>query len=451
MKIPAPPPDLDELWVELGKNPQQLLGLLGKTSAVGPTPNGQYLHWDDFRYRPADDGLTPEHRWFLVKQARRQQYRQLPLKDVRGAPFRYALPSTALEHLHHIDRDASGTIGALEPINNPQTQATYLLKSLVEEAIRSSQLEGASTTRRVAKDMILEGREPRDHSERMIFNNYTAMQKVREMKSEPLTPDRVLELQSVLTSGTLDDADAAGRFRRADEHIVVSDETGRLLHDPPNAAELPRRLELLCNFANGAESGEFMHPVIRAVLVHFALAYDHPFVDGNGRTARALFYWVIAREGYWLCEYVSISRILKKARAQYARSFLYTESDDNDTTYFILYQLRVLRQAIAELHKYLDRKSAEIKDVETLVRQSANIHADLNERQLDLLAHALKNPNGKYTIESHRRAHDTAYATSRSDLIQLATLGLLEQRKRGRSFVFVVPPDLRGRLRVGVK
>jgi Fic family protein len=210
---------------------------------------------------------------------------------------------------------------------------------------------------------------------------------------------------------------------------------------------LQLRLEKLCAFANGAETPEFLHPVIRAILVHFGLAYDHPFVDGNGRTARALFYWVMAREGFWLCEYVSISRILKKAPARYARAFLYTETDDNDATYFILYQLAVLTRAIADLHLYLERKATELREVENLLRRSLRLRAELNTRQLDLLTDALKYPQGEYTIESHRRAHDVAYATARSDLFELAKRKLIERRKRGRSFIFVASPNFRTKLR----
>ena len=279
----------------------------------------------------------------------------------------------------------------------------------------------------------------------MILNNFHAMQYVGRVKREHMTPSRVFELQSILTEGTLDDADAVGRFRRAEERIVVEDEFGTELHVPP-AEQLDARLALLCDFANGGGTHEFMHPVVRAILVHFWLAYDHPFVDGNGRTARALFYWVMAREGYWLCEYVSISRILKKARSQYARAFLYTETDENDATYFILYQLGVLTRAIRDLHTYLDRKAAEIREVEDLVRGSAVLRAELNPRQLDLLTHALKHTQAEYTVESHKRAHGVAYGTARADLLALTRRGLLEQRKRGRAFVFVAPEDLRARM-----
>ncbi len=138
----------------------------------------------------------------------------------------------------------------------------------------------------------------------------------------------MLELHRILTEGTLDDPTAAGRLQRPDEErIAVVDATdGSLIHTPPPATELPARLQALCDFANQGEdeSDSFIHPVVRAILLHFFLAYDHPFEDGNGRTARALFYWAMRTNGYWLAEYLSISRILREAPAQYSRAFLFT-------------------------------------------------------------------------------------------------------------------------------
>ena len=451
MKIPVTPPSVRDILerVVTGPNNTELLRLL-YTGDVGATPLGKYSHWDILRHLPPKDGLTAEQTWAAVKMARAQLLTRTPLSDTNGRAVQYALPRLVLELLHRVDRDAGNVIGAPEQVTNPQTQTTYLLKSLVEEAITSSQLEGASTTRRVAKDMLLSGREPRDRSERMISNNFRALQYVREHRTEPITATHVFALQSILVDGTLDIPDGAGRFRRDDENIVVEDETGTILHHPPVEHELPRRLHTLCAFANGASTKEFMPPVIRAILVHYGLAYDHPFVDGNGRTARALFYWVMAREGYWLCEYISISRILRKARAQYAESFLYTETDDNDATYFIVHQLKVLTRAIADLHDYLQRKVAEIREVDEMLRQNLALRAELNGRQLDLLSHALKHATGEYTIQSHRRAHDVAYGTARSDLLDLDKRGLLERRQRGRKFLFVVPSKLRSILQPAV-
>lgn len=444
MKLPVPALNIDELTIRIlgeadGVNRfQQVLN-----SRLGPAPGGRYRHWDTFRQTPPLVDFPVEEQWFAVKLARRALYRTLPLQDANGRPFKYALPNVALEMLHQIDRNAAGNIAASTQVTNPSTRDTYLFKSIVEEAITSSQLEGASTTRKVAKAMIQEGREPRTRSERMIYNNYRAMRWALESVKTQLKPEFVLELQRILTDGTLEDAGAAGRFRRTDEDIVVEDEIGTRLHTPPPADQLASRMKTMCDFANSKSiDGEFMPPVVRAILLHFWLAYDHPFVDGNGRTARALFYWSMAREGYWLAEYVSISRILKKAPSQYARAYLYTESDENDATYFVLHQLRVLLRAIDDLHEYLRRKAAEMKEAAAIVRRVSGLHTGLNVRQLALINHALKNDDARYTVESHQRSHSISYETARSDLLSLAKDGLLDQAKIGRAFVFSPNVDL---------
>ena len=102
-----------------------------------------------------------------------------------------------------------------------------------------------------------------------------------------------------------------------------------------SASNCTERMGLMCDFANSKTPEGFVHPVLRSIILHFWLAYDHPFVDGNGRVARALFYWSMLRHGYWLFEFVSISQIILKAPVKYGRAFLYTETDDNDLTYFI--------------------------------------------------------------------------------------------------------------------
>ena len=441
MRIPLAPPHADI------SQPGVLEAVLKVMLAgVAPAPGGRYLHWDEFRHRPAPESTTIENYWHAVKYARRAASKSVPLRDLKGEFFRFANVPLLTEFLHMVDRDAAGTIRTPGQITDPGTRDRYLIASLVEESITSSQLEGASTSRANAKQMLREGRAPRDHGERMILNNYAAMEWLRSKHSEPLTPAIVFELHALVTDGTLDDPESSGRFRRDSDEIVVSDETGRVLHWPPKEAELAGRLDDLCKFANANESGEeFLHPVLRSILLHFQFAYDHPFVDGNGRVARALFYWSMARHGYWLCEFVSISRILKRARAQYLRSFLYTESDENDATYFLLDQLRVLRRAIDDLHDYLMRKAQEERDAEAMLRRTWKTGLVLNERQLALLARALRAPDTIFTVETHRRSHGIAYDTARTDLAALTEDGLLTMRKRGRRFLFAPSSNLSAR------
>ena len=192
------------------------------------------------------------------------------------------------------------------------------------------------------------------------MSNYITMKRICELKSESLTKDLVFEIHQRVTDQTLNDSSSAGRFRRADEPIIVGDEYGEILHQPPSADQLEERMAAMCDFANGKTPREFVHPAIRSILLHFWLAYDHPFVDGNGRTARALFYWAMLRYGFWLCEFISISRIILRGPAKYGRAFLYTETDQNDLTYFIIYHLDIIRRAVDELHEYIKRKTGQL-------------------------------------------------------------------------------------------
>lgn len=444
MKIPLSPPPLGRLLTELLNNggQQQLL------HAKGPLVSGRYLHWDELRQRTPPAGLSLEGWWAGIKLMRQGLLKSLPFHDKQGAPILFGTPDPVLQSLHNIDRRAAGSLDMESPIVSSGDRDRYLISSLIEEAITSSQLEGAATTREVAKAMLRSGRKPRDRSERMILNNYRAMEQIRELRNEPFTPARILELHRIVTEDALDNLDAAGRLRREGENVQVVDaQHVNVLHDPPPAASLADRMQRLCDFANHCEDvTPFMHPVIRAILIHFMLGYDHPFVDGNGRTARALFYWSMARSGYWLMEYVSISHLLKQAPAKYSRAYLHTETDANDTTYFIIHQLGIIEQAIDALYAYLKRKTAEQRSAEDLLRRSTVLSAELNHRQVALLSHALRHPGHNYTVESHRHSHRVTVQTARVDLLRLTERGLLEQHKRGRAFIFSAPHDLHDRI-----
>ncbi|HEY6758338.1 MAG TPA: Fic family protein [Baekduia sp.] len=404
----TPPPD----W--------QAEGLLTYDAVIQGRPPG-YPHWDKLRHLTPPAGLTPEAWWAGMKLARLGEARSIPLIGVGGRPFSYTLPDAVLRHLHRIDQRAAGEIRMPEVVTtDEQAQRQYLVNSLMEEAIRSSQLEGASTSRRAAKELLRTGRAPKDRSERMIVNNYMAMQYMREQMGDRLAPEDVLELQRILTDGTLDDPSASGRL------------------------QTPERLALMCAFANGDTDGEdtFIHPVVRAILLHLWLAYDHPFEDGNGRTARVLFFWLLRTKGYWLVEYLSISKILREAPGKYNRAFLLTETDDNDATYFLLHQLDVIEKAIEDMHKHLQRKSAEVRSVEKLLRGSGGF----NHRQTALLSGALRNEDRVYTFTTHAQHHGVTHETARTDLRDLADRGLLDTERSGRLYRFRPAGDLAARL-----
>ena len=167
-------------------------------------------------------------------------------------------------------------------------------------------------------------------------------------------------------------------------------------------------------------------------MIHFALAYDHPFVDGNGRTARALMYWYMLSRNYMLFEYMAISRYIQRSPAKYVQAFLFTETDSNDLTYFLFYNLKAMRQALEDLKKYIERKQREVQDSNVQLRDLRG----LNPRQKALVYHAISHPLSTYTFEAHRSHHAVVYQTARQDLLDLVKQGYLIKEKQGREFMF---------------
>ncbi len=442
MRMPQTPPSIDELFAS--STLEQVTRLL--SSNIGNLPKDRYLHWDKLRFMPPPEGHTHLEWWAAIKFRRASCRHELPLVDKTGEPFSFSDSGDLYRQLHKIDRDAGGSIGVSPTaMINTDSRERYLMSSLIEEAITSSQLEGAVTTRRVAKEMLRSKRSPRDTGERMIVNNHLGLAFLRDIADQDLSASALLELQRILTEGTLDPG-AVGRFRLPTDDIQVVDQRdGTVIHVPPAADELEARMGRLLAFANARDDDQFIHPVVRAVLLHFMIGYDHPFVDGNGRTARALFYWSMARSGYWLTEFIPISTIIRKSPATYIRAYLFSELDDNDVSYFLDYNLRVISRGIHALHRYLERKTRESGELQKMLRGANSAHL-LNHRQVALLTHVLKHPDASYTIESHRRSHNVAYQTARTDLMGLAELGFVVSSKQRRRLIYRRADDFENRL-----
>ncbi len=442
MKVPLSPPDIASLLSDA--RAEDLVALVASARPVDA--KGRYLHWDEMRHRQPPEELTTEQWWLGTALSRQVSSRSLPLTSIDGSPFRFSNVDQIQEMVHRIDQQASGQILTDQQVMNRQSSDRYLVSSLEEEAITSSLLEGAATTRRIAKELLRSGRRPADKGERMIVNNYAAMEAARGLAegNTPLTPAEVLDLHRIVASGTLDSEADAGHLQGVeDDRVAIVWDDGTILHRPPPASELPERLANLCRFANEELGEGFLHPVIRAIVLHFWMGYDHPFADGNGRVARALFYWAMLRHGYWLAQYLSISSILRRAPAQYARSYLHVETDNNDLTYFIIHQLRVIERAIDSLRDYLRRKAVEVREVESLLRGDM----PLNHRQVAVVGNALRDTQQSLTIKAHAQFQQVTIQSARTDLLGLEELGLFSKRRVGKRFVFTPERNLADRLR----
>lgn len=401
--------------------------------------NNRYFHFEELRYRPMPVGISVEEFWVHLKMGRNSVRKFVPFVDKKGRPFFYTVQDSMLKTLNEIDLWSGRRILTDQPDGLP-SEPQYVISSLMEEAIASSQLEGASTTRRIAKEMLRSGRKPKNESERMILNNWITMRHILANRNMKLDVGGLCKIQAMITDGTLKKEDS-GHFRTSDDVVVVN-HLGETIHQPPTFSEIPKRIEELCRFANDETPHPWIHPAIKASMLHFWMGHDHPFVDGNGRTARALLYWYMLKHGYFLFQYLAISRYFLDAPAQYAKAYEYTETDDGDLTYFLIHNLEVICKSLQALQEYLRRKQEENNQSFQLLRK----YPGLNYRQRNLIYHAVRHPEEIYTIETHKTVHDVAYETARKDLMELSDKGLLIKKEGRKGFIYLPHERLANKL-----
>ena len=379
--------------------------------------NADYEYWDKAKYKKLPEGFTPQMLWTNVKASRLRS--TIPVWNKYGINL---CVTSQMQRLCHEFDMKFGSFWEVEGDSQSAEKKYYLSSSLMEEAIYSSKMEGASTTRIVAKDMLRKKKSPQNKSQQMIVNNYNTIQYIVEHKEQPLTEELLLTIHRLMTEKTLDNPEDAGRFRTNDKVVVADMVEGDIIYTPPSFQEIPEFVESLCNFFNNDNPRTFIHPIIRGIIVHFMLAFMHPFVDGNGRTARALFYWYMLKEGYKLTEYMSISRVIAKSKANYEKSFRYVENDGNDMGYFVAYNLKALETSFQQLREYIQRKQQEKKAASTFM-----MAGNINYRQAIVLQRLKDEPDTIFTVKDVQELFSVSSMTARKDLADLVQEGYLTE------------------------
>jgi Fic family protein len=398
------------------------LQLSGKLKAI----QDEYLYWDRIKYKSKD--ADPEELWNAVKL-----HRMIKGSSVKFGryTFQFVITDFMQRALHQFDMHIGGTLGS--NIGIAETDKTkFIISSIMEEAISSSQMEGANTTRKKAKEMIQQEQKPKNKSEQMIMNNFITMKYIVQHKNEDITPEKILYIHKLISNKTLEDSGDEGKFRDNDEVHVVNHVNSEIVHTPPSKDELEKLIDDLCFFFNN-ESDNFIHPIIKGCIIHFMIGWVHPFTDGNGRTSRALFYWFMLKKGYWLTEYLSISRIIKDTKNQYERAFLYTEIDDNDLSYFITYHIKTMEKAYEALKEYISRKQKEVFQAAKFMKIPL-----VNERMAQILKIVNDDYDRIFNTKEIESRFNISNFTARSDLKTLVDLGFLEAiqvNKKKQNFI----------------
>ena len=385
-----------------------------------------YLYWDKVKYKSRK--YPSDELWNAIKLHRKLNSKRI---NFGSYLFLFVITDFMQRALHLFDMNIGGTLGS--NIGIAETDKTkYIISSLIEESISSSQMEGANTTRKKAKEMIQLEKKPRTKSELMIMNNFITMKYIVEHKEKELTPENILYVHKLIINGTLEFPSEEGCFRENDDIHVVDYTKGEVVHIPPPKKDLENLIQSLCVFFNN-DSEDFIHPIIKGCIVHFMMGWIHPFTDGNGRTARALFYWYMLKKGYWLTEYLSISRIIQETKNQYEKAYLYTELDDNDLSYFITYHIKTMVKAYDALKSYINRKQSEVVQAARFMRIPK-----VNERTAQLLKLLNDDSDRVLNTKEIEARFNISNFTARSDLKSLVALGfvdVIQVNKKKRNYI----------------
>jgi len=388
----------------------------------------KFYYWDKIRFQKIPHELeSHEELWFVIKRFRK--YWKMTMVNTEDWNFFKIWNLDFLNQLLH-KLDLWLWWNFLWINFNDKDRKILLQNWSEDEAISSSQIEWAMTASKVAKDMILKGRKPISKDEKMILNNYNAMKFVNDesedwFKNKVLTEELLLELQNILTKDTLENKDEEWRFRKDSDDIVISNPLDWVVyHTPPGESFLKSELKNFIKYAND-EDWEFIHPFIKATVLHFWIWYFHPFCDWNWRTARLIFYWYLLKKWYWWFSYIPISTSIKKSKWKYEKAYIYSEQDDFDLTYFLVYMANKTQESFDDFKEYIkNKRDKQKKDFSELSSLA------LNDREKKLISYFLENWKGYTNNSIHKNYYWIARETSKRDLENLLKKWFLRKEKQ---------------------
>ncbi len=388
----------------------------------------QYFNKEDISYRVKSD-VSLNDVWAQTVKERKAKAEFLPFFDQKGNQFWYFYLPALQRIIHEIDSNGKDS---LYKAVSKEIENELVKNSLIEEAFYSSVIEGAFSTIKRMRELVAGKDSPKDNSEQMIVNNYKAMQFIFQEKHKDLSVDLILELHRIITDKTLEKGQEsfAGKFR--DDQVYIQDSNGRIIYTPPQADKVPESMMKLVEWVNQTENSVFIHPIIKAAMIHFHLVYIHPFFDGNGRTSRALFYFYLIKNDYEFFKYFSISAVVEKSKAQYYRAIKDTEDCEADLTYFLLYLSKVVLDSIGAV----TRQIAKHYHKQFVFMKIEKERIAISPRQKKFLNSFLVRASSEVRINDYQKVNKVVYETARRDLEDLYKKGILVREQHKKAFVY---------------
>jgi Fic family protein len=294
-------------------------------------------------------------------------------------------------------------------------------RALVLEAHHTTHIEGTQLTLEQSERLLggatVPGADPEDVRELLNYRGAFDLVSIYLGRGEPITEGLVREIHKRLVGGVRGGAAAPGEYRRVQNYVVHAS-SGTVVYTPPTAVEVPALMAELVGWLN--EPGD-IHPVLVSGIAQFQLVHIHPFLDGNGRTARLLSTLVLYRAGYDFKRLFTISEFYDRDRTAFYRAIQSVREQGMDLTGWLEFFAAGLATQLDEVKARGERAVR----ADLLAREHG-----LSSRQAAVLDCVVD--SGRLTIQQlEGRFPGVTRRTLQRDLKVLVTHGLLAERGSG--------------------
>ncbi|GAB3015792.1 Fic family protein [Niabella terrae] len=391
--------------------------------------NNNYVHWDKFKDMQLP--VTGRHAdlWESITAERNQGYtRQLRLGSLE---LDWWISNHMEALLHRLDMELAGIGWA--PLLEPKRTHRYKINALLDESIASAQLAGASVTRKAAREMLLKKRIPEGKAEQICLNLFRGLEQAYSDFQAPMDEARFLDIHRELTRDTIK-LKGIGHYRtnnKIDETAIEDAGHYRIIE----AIGLPGLMQGVFKLYNEDKQPYFIHPLIKAGLLHYLVTYIRPFRDGNGRMARLLSQTYLLKHGYWVAAFFAPSQTIFKLKGPYQKSIAQSQSDSNNIGYFLHFYLQSLHMTTRSLSDAVKKVSGQGGSAKP------QKISGFNERQTAVLQWIREDSQKVVTIRELRSVYGVSKETARTDLNQLTDQQLLQHYHiNKKTYAFIKGP-----------
>ncbi|MBN2325342.1 MAG: Fic family protein [Spirochaetes bacterium] len=309
-------------------------------------------------------------------------------------------------------------------------------KALLLESYHSTHIEGTAINLEQAQD-ILAGKKVKGVSrddEKELLNYKKAMDFISKYlgKDDPISEGLVRELHKILVRGVRGSEAQPGSYRKI-QNYVANSRTKEIIYTPPPPLDVPYLMRDCVEWINAHL--EEVSPVLTAGIAQFQFVHIHPFVDGNGRTARLLSTLILYKTGYDFKRLFTISEYYDKDRPAYYTAIQSVRKSKMDMTSWLEYFVDGLRSQMKEIQG----KGKKIITADKVVKRFED--KGMNDRQVKIIRYLVV--NAKITNDECQKLCGSIRRTATRDLSSLVEKGVIEMKGELKGAYYVLTPSIK--------